>query len=98
MILKANPQITKVRVEGHTDTTGADDYNMKLSQARAESVRDYLVGRGVASNRLEPVGFGETRPLQSNDTRPGREANRRVEFNIIEVNGKPSGSQVIQNN
>ena len=83
LILKANPQVTKVRVEGHTDSQGNDEYNRDLSQRRAEAVRDYLVGRGVDGGRLEAVGYGEEKPVADNDVPKGREANRRVEFNII---------------
>ncbi len=87
-ILKANPQITKIRVEGHTDAQGADDKNLKLSQARAESVMAYLVKKGVPAGILTSAGFGETNPLAPNDTKAGREQNRRVEFAIVEMNGK----------
>ncbi|MCB9550635.1 MAG: OmpA family protein [Myxococcales bacterium] len=84
LILKANPQITKVRVEGHTDDKGEDAYNRDLSQSRADAVRDYLVAQGVAADRLVPQGFGEERPIADNRSAAGREKNRRVEFNIIE--------------
>ena len=86
-ILVDNPQITKLRVEGHTDSRGPDRYNMKLSQRRAEAVRAYLVARGVEAARLEAKGYGETRPVASNKTRKGRAANRRTDFYILEVNG-----------
>ena len=79
-----HPDITKVRVEGHTDSDGDDVYNRKLSQARAEAVVDYLVGRGVERSRLDPAGFGETRPIADNDTDMGKARNRRVEFLIVE--------------
>ena len=72
-----------VRVEGHTDNQGNDSFNLKLSQARAESVRTYLEGRGVDAARLEAVGYGETRPIDTNRTEEGRAANRRVEFTIL---------------
>lgn len=83
-VLKASPQIKKVRVEGHTDSQGNDAFNKRLSQARAESVADYLAKRGVDRERLEPEGFGEERPVASNGTRSGRAQNRRVEFVIVE--------------
>ncbi|MEE8410021.1 MAG: OmpA family protein, partial [Myxococcota bacterium] len=73
-----------IRIEGHTDDTGPDAFNLKLSQRRAESVRQYLTERGVAGERLEAVGFGEERSIASNRSRAGREMNRRVEFVIIE--------------
>jgi outer membrane protein OmpA-like peptidoglycan-associated protein len=81
-VLVANPQIKKVVVEGHTDNTGNAQFNTKLSQGRAESVRDYLVKKGVAADRLEARGFGPTQPIGDNKTAKGREENRRVEFMI----------------
>jgi len=86
-ILLDNPQITKLRIEGHTDSRGPDRYNMKLSQRRAESVRQYLIAKGVDPGRLEAKGYGETRPVASNKTSKGRAANRRTDFFILEVNG-----------
>jgi outer membrane protein OmpA-like peptidoglycan-associated protein len=73
---------TNILVEGHTDNTGQEDYNLNLSQARAASVKDYLTSLGVAQNRLELVAFGETNPISSNDTEIGRQKNRRVEVAI----------------
>lgn len=78
--LKANPQLEKVRVEGHTDSRGSDVANLRLSQRRAESVLRYLVEKGTPAGKLEAVGYGETRPIETNATAAGREANRRVEF------------------
>ena len=74
----------RVAVEGHTDATGADAYNMTLSRRRAESVRAYLESHGVAGDRLTTEGFGETKPVASNETRDGRAQNRRVELRIAE--------------
>jgi outer membrane protein OmpA-like peptidoglycan-associated protein len=88
-VLKANPQITEVRIEGHTDSRGADDYNKKLSQQRADAVRDFLVKAGVAADRLTAEGYGEEQPIADNDSAAGRERNRRVEFSIVEVDGEP---------
>ncbi len=82
-VLKDHPTI-KIRIEGHTDSRGRDAYNLRLSQKRAEAVRDYLIQQGIDPSRLEAVGFGETRPIASNATAVGREANRRVEFVITE--------------
>ena len=87
--LKTNPQITKLRIEGHTDNRGKDAYNMTLSQNRANSVRTYLSNRGVADGRMEAKGYGETRFIDTNKTRAGRANNRRVDFVILEVDGKP---------
>ena len=72
-----------VELHGHTDTTGADGYNIALSQRRAENVKRYLVSRDVALFRIEIVGLGNSDPATSNDTREGREQNRRVEINIL---------------
>lgn len=80
--IKDNPKM-QVSIEGHTDSQGSDEFNMKLSQKRADAVRDYLIARGIEPDRLKAVGFGETRPIAPNDTEEGREKNRRVEFNII---------------
>jgi OmpA-OmpF porin, OOP family len=79
MVLRDFPTI-KVEVQGHTDSVGNDAYNMRLSQARAESVRDYLIQRGVDPGRMVARGYGETRPIESNRTKKGRAENRRVEF------------------
>jgi len=80
--LKDNPSI-RVRVEGHTDSRGNDAFNLKLSQRRSESVRTFLISAGVASDRMEPRGYGETVPIADNRTDTGRAQNRRVEFIII---------------
>ena len=80
----ANPQLKKIRIEGHTDAVGSDVANLKLSQARADSVVDAISARGVEASRLDAVGFGEMRPLETNDTDDGRAANRRVEFIIVD--------------
>jgi len=84
-VLNAHPEILKVRVEGHTDSRGADARNLSLSQRRVNSVMTYLVRKGVARGRLEAVGYGETRPVIPNAaTEDEHEANRRVEFVIVE--------------
>lgn len=80
--LKNNPKM-KVKIEGHTDSTGTEEYNLGLSQRRADAVRDYLVTQGIASDRLQTAGKGEAVPLVSNETREGRTQNRRVEFVVI---------------
>lgn len=81
-VLVANPQVKKVLVEGHTDNTGKAALNTQLSDGRAKAVRDYLVKKGVAAERLDAKGFGPTRPVADNKTAKGRETNRRVEFMI----------------
>lgn len=82
--LKKHPELKRVLIEGHTDSTGPMALNMNLSQARAESVRRYLISKKVSASRLSAKGYGPTRPVASNDTPEGREKNRRVEFTIIE--------------
>jgi outer membrane protein OmpA-like peptidoglycan-associated protein len=79
-----HPEITKIEIQGHTDDVGDDDVNLKLSRARAESVKRELVKRGVAGDRLETQGYGETQPVAPNKTRAGRAKNRRVEFVVKE--------------
>ncbi len=70
----------RVEVQGHTDSVGPDKKNLKLSQQRSDSVREYLIGRGIEPYRMTAVGYGETRPIESNTSASGRAANRRVEF------------------
>jgi len=82
--IAANPQLKKVRVEGHTDSKGSEMANLKLSQARANSVMKAIAARGVERDRLDAAGFGEIRPIETNDTDEGRAANRRVEFIIVD--------------
>jgi len=83
-ILVGHPDVTKVRVEGHTDARGSAAANRRLSTARAQSVSDYLVKKGVAAERLEAVGYGPDRPLDPSRTRAAYDLNRRVEFVIVE--------------
>jgi outer membrane protein OmpA-like peptidoglycan-associated protein len=70
----------KVAIEGHTDSTGSDEFNQRLSEQRAEAVRDYLVSQGVAAGGITARGFGSMQPVASNDTAEGRQHNRRVEL------------------
>lgn len=77
--LRDNPNRVAV-IEGHTDHVGEEDYNMWLSKLRSESVRDGLLERGVAENRIRVSGFGESRPVADNATAEGRMSNRRVEI------------------
>ena len=81
-LLNAYPE-NKIRVEGHTDSVGNADYNLKLSQLRAESVAKYLIEKGIPSSRIETAGYGETKPIASNATIQGRQENRRVEIVIL---------------
>ncbi|MCE8039206.1 MAG: OmpA family protein [Halomonadaceae bacterium] len=77
--LRENPNL-RVRIEGHTDSVGSPQYNVGLSERRANSVRNFLVSRGIAENRMTTRGFGEERPVATNDTDEGRAQNRRVEI------------------
>ncbi|UJR86022.1 DUF937 domain-containing protein [Sandaracinus amylolyticus] len=81
-MLEANPS-ARVRVEGHTDSTGDPGFNDALSQMRAVSVRDALVERGIARDRIEAQGYGASRPIASNDTEEGRQENRRSEIVLL---------------
>jgi outer membrane protein OmpA-like peptidoglycan-associated protein len=78
----------KLDIEGHTDSTGSDDFNMKLSQKRADAVKDYLVSKGVSADLITPQGYGESKPLVPNDSNANREKNRRVEFKITKPNNE----------
>jgi OOP family OmpA-OmpF porin len=78
-VLNENSSVS-VRVEGHTDSRGADTYNQQLSQKRAESVVAYLVGAGIDASRLAPVGYGESSPVAPNDTAENMFRNRRVDL------------------
>jgi outer membrane protein OmpA-like peptidoglycan-associated protein len=82
--INTHAQIKLVEVAGHTDDVGNLQANQELSQERAQAVLDYLVGKGVATGRLQAKGYGETRTIDTNETAEGRAKNRRVEFNILE--------------
>lgn len=77
--LKENPSL-RVIVEGHTDSVGSDAYNLKLSERRAQAVENYLVRQGIDASRIETRGYGESKPISSNQTAEGRARNRRVEI------------------
>ncbi len=72
-----------LKLAGHTDSKGADAYNMRLSKDRAESVKAYLVSKGANASRVEATGYGETQPIDTNETEQGRQNNRRVEFTLF---------------
>lgn len=86
-VIKDAPQI-RVRVEGHTDNVGKLATNMRVSQSRADAVKDFLVKQGVDEKQLTALGYGPTRPIASNATRAGKSLNRRVEFRILEADAK----------
>ena len=77
----------EVEIAGHTDSMGSDSYNQSLSDRRAQSVRAYLISMGIAASRMTSVGYGESRPVASNDSEDGRAENRRVELEILRSNG-----------
>jgi outer membrane protein OmpA-like peptidoglycan-associated protein len=81
-MLRQNPSL-KLEVRGHTDATGDAAYNLKLSERRADSVREYMIKHGISPERIRAVGFGETRPIAPNATEEGRAKNRRTEFYFI---------------
>jgi OOP family OmpA-OmpF porin len=83
-ILSARNELVLIEVAGHTDSIGDEDYNQGLSERRAQSVADYLVSRGIARNRLQVVGFGETRPKLPNTTPENRAQNRRVVLSVLD--------------
>ncbi|MFZ5477902.1 MAG: OmpA family protein [Myxococcota bacterium] len=87
--LAAAADVLVVRVEGHTDSRGAALYNQKLSEDRAAAVRDYLLGKGVAQERLVAAGFGESQPIDAAENEDAWEKNRRVEF-VIEKRAEPA--------
>jgi outer membrane protein OmpA-like peptidoglycan-associated protein len=73
-------EAANLQIEGHADSQGADDYNLNLSQKRTESVKSYLMSKGIMESRLTAVGFGESKPVADNNTSLGRAKNRRVEL------------------
>jgi len=83
-VFSGHPELKRVRIEGHTDSQGGVQHNTTLSDKRARSVKRWLVEQGgIDAGRLEPVGYGPTRPIDTNDTKEGRARNRRVEFRIL---------------
>jgi outer membrane protein OmpA-like peptidoglycan-associated protein len=77
-----------LEIQGHTDDKGGDDFNMKLSQNRADAVKNYLITKGVLLDTITAKGFGESKPLVPNDSDANREKNRRVEFKITKPNNQ----------
>lgn len=86
--MKTHPNITKLRIEGHTDNAGKAKRNDKLSKARAEAVAQWLAQHDIATSRMVTVGFGAKRPLVANDTPDHRAMNRRTEYYVEELDGK----------
>ena len=80
--LDQNPTV-EIEISGHTDNKGSDEYNLTLSQGRSQAVVDYLASQGIGTNRLTAKGYGESKPVETNDTEDGRAINRRVEFTVL---------------
>ena len=87
-VMKENPHIELIEVQGHTDNKGGAFYNRALSDKRAKAVKDALISRGVEAKRLRSKGYGQSKPIASNDTDEGRAENRRVQFDIIKRSEK----------
>ena len=81
-VLNENPNM-EIEVEGHTDNVGSDPFNLSLSKNRAKAVYDYLIFKGISASRIKSNGYGETKPIETNDTEEGRAQNRRVQFTIM---------------
>jgi len=77
---------SKFSIEGHTDNVGKKDKNLQLSKDRAAAVKDYLVSKGIAADRLTSEGYGDTKPIGSNKTAAGKALNRRVEVKLVSSN------------
>jgi outer membrane protein OmpA-like peptidoglycan-associated protein len=107
-VIKGAPHIKKIAIEGHTSSEGSDKYNLKLSDQRAKAVMDYLVKKGgLPADMFTAKGFGETKPISDESTEDGKEANRRVEFNItaqditqkkVEINEQTGEKKVLEKN
>jgi outer membrane protein OmpA-like peptidoglycan-associated protein len=81
-LLRENRAI-EIEISAHTDSKGSDDYNFKLSDNRARSVMEYIISKGIDASRIKSQGYGETKPIATNETDDGRQLNRRVEFTIV---------------
>lgn len=84
-----NPKVTTLRIEGYTDNVGQPESNLKLSGERALAIKKWLVFNGIPDERIVAVGFGQDKPIADNSTPEGRAQNRRTEFKIAAVNGRP---------
>jgi outer membrane protein OmpA-like peptidoglycan-associated protein len=88
-----NKYTLRLEVDGYTDSVGSEDYNLKLSDQRAEGVRNYLVGQGIVPDDIVSKGFGKDNPVASNDNAAGRQKNRRVEMVVSgDIIGTPIGT------
>jgi hypothetical protein len=89
--LAQNKNVTKLQIQGHTDNSGNADHNKKLSQERADAVVKWLGDNGVDKTRIIGIGFGPDKPVAPNDTAENKQKNRRTEFHVLELDGKPVG-------
>ncbi len=87
--LQQNTHVTKLRIEGHTDNSGKPEHNQTLSENRAAAVGKWLTDHGVDAGRIHTVGFGDTKPEVPNDSAAHKQQNRRTEFHVEEIDGKP---------
>jgi OOP family OmpA-OmpF porin len=87
--LKGLDVLNKVTIEGHTDSSGSESFNQRLSQQRADAVKAYLVDEGIAADKIEAIGYGESQPIADNSTSAGKAQNRRVEIKV-------DGSKTVQ--
>jgi OOP family OmpA-OmpF porin len=96
-VIRKNPQVKKIMIEGHASAEGNDDKNLKLSRSRAKAVRKHLIKReGIPAEMLSSQGWGEDKPIADNETLEGREKNRRVEFLVVEQDVKTSKVEIDQ--
>ncbi len=82
-MMKLSPEL-RIRINGHTDDIGSEDYNMNLSQKRADAVKSYLISKKIQSDRIETAGYGESKPIASNKSDEDRQKNRRIEIELIQ--------------
>jgi OmpA-OmpF porin, OOP family len=87
-VMKNHPNVTKLRIEGHTDSVGSEKHNEKLSKARADAVAKWLAQHEIDAKRLVTVGYGSRKPIRPNDNEANRAQNRRTEYYFEEVDGK----------
>ncbi len=92
-VISKNPQIKKIRIEGHASEEGDPAHNRVLSDSRAKSVMKYLTSHGISAKELVAVGYGSDRPIADNSTEDGREKNRRVEFVIVDQDAKTGADE-----